>query len=293
MLKNIRLICLISLIIIFIVNIYYLFLDREMYIYFLEKYITSDGNIISPRIAFINIQLMFLSSIIVIFLSKYIFINFVSFNDLEKIDKIVIQIIVLLTVSYYLDYALGDKYTLHNEDGLFESLTALLALLASLFFIISIKNVEGYYGKYILLTLSVFSFLFGMEEISWGQRIFNWETPEELIELSYQDETNIHNLFNPIFPILMIFFNSIVCIFMINIENINNIIKKYINNKDIIYIMPGKESQYYAFIFYILIIQSPYYSGELTEEILSLVLFSYAIKQLFIRKNVTSEMTTQ
>lgn len=80
---------------------------------------------------------------------------------------------------------------------------------------------------------------------------------------------------------------------MINIENINNIIKKYINNKDIIYIMPGKESQYYAFIFYILIIQSPYYSGELTEEILSLVLFSYAIKQLFIRKNVTSEMTTQ
>lgn len=32
------------------------------------------------------------------------------------------------------------------------------------------------------------------EEISWGQRILGWETPEELVELNRQSETNVHNL---------------------------------------------------------------------------------------------------
>lgn len=33
------------------------------------------------------------------------------------------------------------------------------------------------------------------EEISWGQRIFGWETPEALEEANRQEETNIHNLY--------------------------------------------------------------------------------------------------
>jgi hypothetical protein len=32
------------------------------------------------------------------------------------------------------------------------------------------------------------------EEISWGQRIFGWGTPEFLGELNAQNETNLHNL---------------------------------------------------------------------------------------------------
>ena len=34
-----------------------------------------------------------------------------------------------------------------------------------------------------------------MEEISWGQRIFGWETPQTF-EGNVQDETNLHNFFN-------------------------------------------------------------------------------------------------
>ncbi|MFC1836888.1 hypothetical protein ACFL2Q_19545 [Thermodesulfobacteriota bacterium] len=36
--------------------------------------------------------------------------------------------------------------------------------------------------------------LVAMEEISWGQRIFGWETPTLWSELGTQNETNIHNL---------------------------------------------------------------------------------------------------
>jgi len=34
----------------------------------------------------------------------------------------------------------------------------------------------------------------GGEEISWGQRIFGWETPDSLASINAQDETTIHNL---------------------------------------------------------------------------------------------------
>ena len=36
-----------------------------------------------------------------------------------------------------------------------------------------------------------------LEEISWGQRVFDWETPEALAEVNFQDETTVHNI--PIF----------------------------------------------------------------------------------------------
>jgi hypothetical protein len=45
---------------------------------------------------------------------------------------------------------------------------------------------------YILLGLAAF-FVAG-EEISWGQRIFGWGTPETLDAINHQGETNVHNI---------------------------------------------------------------------------------------------------
>ena len=53
--------------------------------------------------------------------------------------------------------------------------------------VISSKNIG------IILFSIIFFFGFG-EEISWGQRIFNIETPNFFIENNLQSETNIHNL---------------------------------------------------------------------------------------------------
>ena len=39
---------------------------------------------------------------------------------------------------------------------------------------------------------------FGLEEISWGQRLFGWTTPRILQRSNYQGELNVHNLVNPI-----------------------------------------------------------------------------------------------
>ena len=89
-----------------------------------------------------------------------------------------------------------------KEDHFYENLGALSALSASvIFFILFFKDKSGndfYFFKtrknvfFLMLALLLF-FGFG-EEISWGQRIFNWQTPALWWQMNFQHETNIHNL---------------------------------------------------------------------------------------------------
>jgi len=86
---------------------------------------------------------------------------------------------------------------LFREDGPIETLTFLLLLVASGFMLYVYWRLRGQPDKggakwgYLLLGLL---FLVGaMEEISWGQRIFNYQI-EFVQNASSQDETNFHNL---------------------------------------------------------------------------------------------------
>jgi hypothetical protein len=62
-----------------------------------------------------------------------------------------------------------------------------------------------------LLLFLVFLFV-AMEEISWGQRIFGWDTPPFLEDLNLQGETNVHNIFggafSPFHLAMMVFING-------------------------------------------------------------------------------------
>ncbi len=49
---------------------------------------------------------------------------------------------------------------------------------------------------WVLAALSAALFFVSMEEISWGQRILNLETPESLVQINRQNELNVHNIFN-------------------------------------------------------------------------------------------------
>jgi hypothetical protein len=44
------------------------------------------------------------------------------------------------------------------------------------------------------LLLAAGAFFVAGEEISWGQRIFGWSTPEALEAINHQNETNVHNI---------------------------------------------------------------------------------------------------
>jgi hypothetical protein len=112
----------------------------------------------------------------------------------------------LLIVIIFQFYQVRQFMFLFGEDKFFEWLTAIFYLVSSFVLMIGVirifknKNLKYQYRKLSLIALLFFSFLifwvFG-EEISWGQRIFNWQTTE-LFEMNFQNETNLHNFFNPI-----------------------------------------------------------------------------------------------
>lgn len=83
-----------------------------------------------------------------------------------------------------------------KENGFFESIGALLLL--AIFFI----GINWVYQnrlkckKIILIGVGLFSliaFLASMEEISWGQHLFGFESGEFFKEHNFQKETNLHN----------------------------------------------------------------------------------------------------
>lgn len=90
----------------------------------------------------------------------------------------------------------GYNNLIWKENGIVEILQVLF-LFFSIIFLIRFLQL-----RYIILTpkfkFFVFLYLIGVlyyffEEISWGQHIFGWKSPEFFLEINTQNETNIHN----------------------------------------------------------------------------------------------------
>lgn len=87
----------------------------------------------------------------------------------------------------------GDTMSsLTEEDGVYESLGALLFLLASIVFLLSFLKTHS--RKLLFLLFALAFFFAAGEEISWGQRIFGFRTPPALEANNAQKEFSVHNL---------------------------------------------------------------------------------------------------
>ena len=119
------------------------------------------------------------------------------FSDLENIRQVnyyLLSIIIFLTLAYSV-YLLFDEEIIRpsgivGEDGIYENLTALFFLLASGFFL---KAYISHRNKFLLL-LAIVMFFGAGEELSWGQRIFEFATPNVIKEHNVQGEFTFHNL---------------------------------------------------------------------------------------------------
>ena len=81
-----------------------------------------------------------------------------------------------------------------SEGSLVEWLGFLLLLAAACLLWKAAVQASSTGLKLLIRTGSVGLFVLAMEEMSWGQMIFNWGTPATLNEHNVQHETNIHNL---------------------------------------------------------------------------------------------------
>jgi len=124
----------------------------------------------------------------------------------EKKKYIVyVVLMTLIIVSCYIVFFIFSEEVIRTktkEDGLFENIGALCLFITSLLFVMAFFRQEGgadfllfkVNRNYWLLILAFFFLLGSGEEISWGQRIFGWETPEGYSQVNRQNETNLHNL---------------------------------------------------------------------------------------------------
>jgi hypothetical protein len=124
--------------------------------------------------------------------------NFLKFNELLEFlelqaTKRYLLIITLYSVaSYSLYLFFNEEFMIKvgEEDGIFEYLTAFFFITTSIVAVILFVR-----SKVIWFALLAIVFFVGFgEEISWGQRILGYGTPESVNTQNIQGEFNIHNL---------------------------------------------------------------------------------------------------
>lgn len=120
-----------------------------------------------------------------------------SVSAIEKITLVfVFTLIIAGLVSSYVSINFFEKHYI-NEDGAIEWLTVVGFVLGSwVCFYRAVTLRSKRQIQFIALTLLLgFAFLFvAGEEISWGQRIFQFQSPDWFLTHNEQGETNIHNL---------------------------------------------------------------------------------------------------
>jgi hypothetical protein len=110
---------------------------------------------------------------------------------------------ILLPYVWFLMLDPGTVQRLSQEDGIVENCGAAFSLIAACLFLTCYLRSEGHGNSSFgvktkrnvwFLGLAFLMVVAAGEEISWGQRIFSWQTPDAYEELNMQGETNIHNL---------------------------------------------------------------------------------------------------
>lgn len=102
-------------------------------------------------------------------------------------------LVAVAVVNPFLGQEHGSPW-MYAENGILETLQWIIALTAAGFGIACLRYCKGkpWLALWVLLgTLG--SLYIGLEEISYGQHLFKWETPEYWQAINDQGETNLHH----------------------------------------------------------------------------------------------------
>jgi len=105
-------------------------------------------------------------------------------------------------LAFFAIWTETDPDSLHvwtKEDGPIESMTSALFGVSCLFFALFAwrsRYLKERGGRFYFFAMAwaALMFVFMGEEVSWGQRIFDFDTPEGVKKANLQKEMNIHNL---------------------------------------------------------------------------------------------------
>lgn len=134
----------------------------------------------------------------------------------ETVDRSLLALIVLTLIASVVIALAAPQYfdqTFAAEDRLVEYGTAVFLLVASA---VQVRRAVGqarrvaWVAAALTVIYALLFFFAAGEEISWGQRIFDWETNEFFEENNAQGETNFHNFVVGGQPLTRTLFGSVL-----------------------------------------------------------------------------------
>ena len=153
----------------------------------------------SHQIAFTDFALLASGSAMILIGAKFDFNKFIfSSGGEHRVNLLFFKIgSSLLGLLIAIKILAGETSSYRKsleEGGIVEWATFLLLLISAYILFSCARNMRSSLFRVIYYVLSGFSFVIGMEEMSWGQMIFNWKTPSQLALINDQGETNLHNI---------------------------------------------------------------------------------------------------
>lgn len=103
---------------------------------------------------------------------------------------------IILQTGFELSFSHEQLVKMHTEGGLVELLQSVPLAVAFLLAVYGLCRVDWAKQKLLgfwFAAAAICTFYVSGEEISWGQHIFYWDTPEYWVGVNDQQETNLHN----------------------------------------------------------------------------------------------------
>ena len=119
-----------------------------------------------------------------------------------------------LNVFFFSFILAADPQTfgaLSREDCWVENLTAVWFLLAGILLFVTARAERSFLRRCVYILGGMAMVFAAGEEISWGQRIFEFTTPDFLMSLNAQQEFNVHNINQRMFDVLWLNGALILC----------------------------------------------------------------------------------
>ena len=105
--------------------------------------------------------------------------------------------LLVVVAPYAAQWVGGRQAWLYGEAGAIEWLTVVFLLAAIVYGVRVLRLATGRGPRWLVvwaLLLLLGAVYFAGEELSWGQHVFQWATPETWRQLNPQQETNLHNV---------------------------------------------------------------------------------------------------
>ena len=135
-------------------------------------------------------------------------------KDLDSRVGVFGYLCLCLNVFFFHSLLVADPWTFHKlsrEDYWVENLTAVWFLLAGLLLFAAALVERSFFRRCVYILGGMAMVFVAGEEISWGQRIFGFATPDFLMRLNQQKEFTVHNIVNGMFEIIWLNGTLILC----------------------------------------------------------------------------------